>query len=394
MEPHSVDVLLVGGGVAAARCARTLRRRGFAGSVLLVSDEPTPPYNRPPLSKELLQADLPAELALVEPLSWYERHAVQLLLGERVLTLDPDGRHATLVDGSLIEYGQCLIATGAAPRLPAIPGARTALPLRTLDDSARIRARATAGSRAVVIGGGFIGVEVAGSLAARGVSVTIVEVAGALWGGAFGPEVGAWAAERLTAAGVELRLGAACESITDSGVRLADGELDADFVVAGVGVTPRVELAVVAGMDVDNGILVDDGQRTSAPGIFAAGDVARPRDGARVEHWHAARESGERAALAMLGQPLPVRRAPWVYSEFAGAKLDVVGWAPRWDSIVALQGVVGYVVAGTVAQVAALDSAVPIEGARTLVEQSPTPAELRSLVDGHNLAASNVQPAP
>lgn len=368
MEPRSVDVLLIGGGVAAARCARTLRRHGFAGSIVLVSDEATPPYNRPPLSKELLQADLPPELALAEPRSWYARREVELALARRVVDLDAGRRRATLADGMQVAFGRCLIATGAAPRAPQIPGGQAAMLLRTLDDSARIRSLAVAGDRAAVIGGGFIGVEVAGSLVARGLSVTVVEVAGSLWGGAFGPEVSDWAAARLAAAGVQLRLGAACESVTPSGVRLVGERLDANLVVAGVGVTPRVELAERAGLVVDNGIVVDDAQRSSAEGIYAAGDVARPRDGARVEHWHAARESGERAALAMLGEPLTPRRAPWVFSEFAGAKLDVVGWAPSWDEIVPLAGGWAYLVDGRVAQVAIIDSLLPVEEIRVLVE--------------------------
>jgi NAD(P)H-nitrite reductase large subunit len=376
MEPRSVDVLLIGGGVAAARCARTLRRRGFAGSILLVSDEHLPPYNRPPLSKELLQADLGAELAYAEPMTWYARHSVQLQLDTPVAAVEPG--LATLGDGSRIRFEECLIATGAAPRLPGIPGARDALLLRTLADCARIRERAAEGGRAVVIGGGFIGVEVAGSLAARGVSVTVVEVADALWGGAFGVEVSAWAAERLARAGVMVRLSAACESVTRSGVRLADADLDADLVVAGVGVAPRVELAPGAGLEVDDGIVVDDAQRTSSGGFYAAGDVARPRDGARVEHWHAARESGERAALAVMGELLPPRRAPWVFSEFAGAKLDVVGWAPRWDEVVPLAGGWAYVVDGLVGQLAIADSALPVERARSAVEQRVTVEQLEA----------------
>jgi NADPH-dependent 2,4-dienoyl-CoA reductase/sulfur reductase-like enzyme len=380
MEPRHVDVLLVGGGVAAARCARTLRRRGFGGSILLVSDETAPPYNRPPLSKELLQADLPDDLAFAEPLAWYERQRVELMLGTQVTSLDPGPALASLGAGSSVGFRHCLIATGAAPRRPRIPGAEHALLLRTLADSRAIRDRAVPGGGAVVIGGGFIGVEVAGSLASRGMAVTVIEVADELWGGVLGPGVSAWAAERLVAAGVDLRLGAACESVRPDSVGLVGERLAADLVVAGVGVAPRTELAVAAGLAVDDGIVVDDGGWTSADGVLAAGDVARPGAGPRVEHWHAARESGERAALSILGEPLPARRAPWVYSEFAGAKLDVVGWAQRWDEIVALPGVVGYVVAGAVAQLAVLDSAVPIEDARAFVEGKPSVTDLEAFV--------------
>ncbi|HEX6654988.1 MAG TPA: FAD-dependent oxidoreductase [Candidatus Limnocylindria bacterium] len=387
MEPHAVDVLLAGGGVAAARCARTLRRHGFGGSILLVSDEATPPYNRPPLSKELLRDELPVDLALAEPASWYARRGVNLLLSSHVAAVDADRRQARLADGSVVAFGQCLLATGAAPTAPRIPGGREALLLRTLQDSARIREAAVAGSRAVVIGGGFIGVEVAGSLAARGVSVTIVEVADALWGGAFGNEVSDSAVDRLGAVGVQVRLGAACESVSSSGVRLVDEQLEADFVVAGVGVTPRVDLALVAGLEVDDGIIVDEGQRTSAEAVFAAGDVARPRDGARLEHWHAARESGERAALAMLGEPLPPRRAPWVFSGFAGAKLDVVGWAPRWDQIVPLLGGWAYVVSGQVAQLAIADSQLDVETARLLIEEKASLESFKSVAVRDGAAA-------
>jgi NADPH-dependent 2,4-dienoyl-CoA reductase/sulfur reductase-like enzyme len=380
MEPRSVDVLLVGGGVAAARCARTLRRRGYAGSILLVCDEPTAPYNRPPLTKELLQADLPPDLALAEPMGWYERQRVMLMLSTSVASLDANRHEVTLADGTTVAFGHCLLTTGAAARRPRIPGAEHALLLRTMEESRTIRERAVDGSRAVVIGGGFIGIETAGSLAARGVSVTVVEVADALWGGALGEEVSAWAAGRLADAGVQIRLGVACEAVGPDSVSLVGARLPADFIVAGVGVTPRTELAAAAGLTVDDGIVVNEDGWTSAAGILAAGDVARPEGGVRVEHWHAAREAGERAALSILGEPVPVRRAPWVFSEFAGAKLDVVGLALRWDEIIALPGAFAYLVGGVVAQLAVLDSSIAIERARALIERQPSVPDLKALL--------------
>jgi 3-phenylpropionate/trans-cinnamate dioxygenase ferredoxin reductase subunit len=144
-------------------------------------------------------------------------------------------------------------------------------------------------------------------------------------------------------------------------------------------VAPRVELAVEAGLEVDDGIVVDETQRSSVEGVCAAGDVARPRNGVRVEHWHAAREAGERAALAILGDPVPPRRAPWVFSEFAGAKLDVVGWAPRWDELVPLSGAWAYLVDGRVAQVAIVDSQLPVEAVRALVESGAGVDEVGAL---------------
>jgi NADPH-dependent 2,4-dienoyl-CoA reductase/sulfur reductase-like enzyme len=387
MERQSVDVLLLGGGVAAARCARTLRRHGYAGSILLVSKEDLPPYNRPPLSKELLREDLPGDLVLAEPMSWYERRAVDLALGTPVVALDPEQRSVELADAHLIRFGQLLLATGAEPRRPAIPGAEHVRLLRTLPDSESLRAAAVPGARAVVVGGGFIGVEVASSLAARGLSVTLLERSEGLWAGSLGPALTAWAVEQLRSAGVKVRLSIGASRITREAVWVADEAQPADVMLAGVGVAPRVELAEAAGLEVDDGVVVDDAQQTSVQGIFAAGDMARSRGGARIEHWHAARETGERAALGMLGLPVPARRAPWVFSEVAGATLDVVGSAPHWDEIIVRNGVHAYVVNGKVAQLAVINGSVPIEEARAFIEGRATLTRLYEvlahLTDGH-----------
>jgi NADPH-dependent 2,4-dienoyl-CoA reductase/sulfur reductase-like enzyme len=367
---RDVDILLIGGGVASARCARTLRRRKFAGSIALVGDEPVAPYNRPPLSKELLRGEVGFELIAAEPESWYERQRVELRTDAPVASLDPASHLAFLGDGSRIRFGQCLIATGAAPRRPPIRGVERALLLRTVADAQAIRARAGSGARAAIIGGGFIGVEVGASLAAIGVQVSVLEMAPALWGGVLGSAVSDWAVGVLRDAGVAVQPGTQVASLD---------ELDAEFVVAGVGVTPRVELAEGAGLAVDDGIVVDGSYRTSAPSIFAAGDVARV-DGRRVEHWHAAREGGDAVALAMLGEAVPPRRAPWVYSEFGGHLLDVVGYAPTFDEIVPLDDgrLTAYLQGGDVAQLAIIDSAMPVEDARAFVERGGTLDELRS----------------
>jgi 3-phenylpropionate/trans-cinnamate dioxygenase ferredoxin reductase component len=368
-EPRHFDALLVGGGVASVRCARTLRRSGFAGSIGLVAEEDTPPYNRPPLSKELLRGDVAEELILAEPVSWYERRGVDLIVGAAATVLDPDAHTIELVDGRRLHFDQLLLATGASARTPPIPGGERALPLRSLDDAVAIRQRAQPASRVVVIGGGFIGVEVAASLAARGSAVVVLESGPALWAAQLGDTVSDWALDHLHRAGVAVRFRASASAIGPSGVHVGDELLPADLVVAGVGVSPRVELATAAGLEVDDGIVVTEEQRTSAAAIFAAGDVARPADGPRVEHWHAAREAGDRAALAMIGAPVPARRAPWVFSEFADATLDVVGWAPRFDELDVRDGVVAYRAAGRVVQVALLDAAVHVPAARELVER-------------------------
>ena len=382
-EAH-VEVLLIGGGVAAVRCARRLRRSGFGGSILIVGEEPHAPYNRPPLSKELLRDELPLELASAEQATWYERHAVDLRTGVAVDRLDARGRVATLADGSRIRFERCLIATGAEPRRPPVPGAEHALLLRTLDDAVRLRTLARSGVRAVVIGGGFIGIEAASSLAARGASVTIFELAPLAWAGSLGAELSAWAAEMLAAEGVTLRTGVAASRVEADAVWIADERLPADLILAGVGVRPREDLARDAGLGCQDGLVTDASHATSAPGIFAAGDVARV-DGRRVEHWHAAREGGERAALAMLGKELTAARAPWVFSEFAGQQLDVVGFAPAWDETVMLgdprsgRFAVGYLRDGMVAQLAVVNAAIPVDEARSRLEVGMRADELKAL---------------
>jgi 3-phenylpropionate/trans-cinnamate dioxygenase ferredoxin reductase subunit len=376
MAPASrdVDVLLIGGGVASARCARTLRRRKFDGSILLVCDEPVTPYNRPPLSKELLRGEVGFELIAAEPDSWYVRQRVDLLTDAPVASLDPESRIAFLADGSSIRYGQCLLATGAAPRRLSIPGAERALPLRTVADAQAIRARAVPDATAAIIGGGFIGVEVAASLASIGVRVTVLEMAPSLWGGVLGGHVSDWAVGLLHDAGVEVRLDERVASLDD---------LEADLVVAGIGVTPRTRLAEGAGLAVDDGIVVDTSYRTSSPSIYAAGDVARV-DGRRVEHWHAAREGGEAVALAMLGEAVPPRPAPWVYSEFAGHLLDVVGYAPTFDETLPLDDgrLVAYLQGSEVAQLAIIDGALDVAWAREFTARRGSLLELEAWLSG------------
>jgi len=371
-KTDSADVLLVGGGVASVRCARTLRREGFDGRIVLVGDESVPPYNRPPLSKELLRDDLPDELILAEPARWYERRRVELMTGRRVVELDPDDRFATLDDGTRIAFERCLLATGAAPRTLEVPGGDGALLLRTLADSRHLRAAALAAgvdAPVTVIGGGFIGVEVASALAALGLRPTILEMASALWGGQLGASLATWGAERLADAGVAVRAGSAVSRLEPDAAWIGEERLDHAFAVAGIGVRPLVELAARAGLAIDDGVLTDARHETSAPGTFAAGDVARV-DGVRVEHWHAAREAGERAAFAMLGQPVTPQRAPWVFSEVAGVALDVFGLAREWDEErwVRPGSVLAYLSADRVVQLAVIGSALEPEVARRLVE--------------------------
>jgi len=378
-------VLLVGGGVASVRCARSLRREGFDGRILLVGAEAALPYNRPPLSKELLRDDLPDELVLAEPERWYERRGVELLPAHRVIALDPDAGKANLDDGTVINFDRCLLATGARPRELSVDGGEHALLLRTLSDARRLRGRAIqagAGARVTVIGGGFIGVEVASGLATLGLRPKILEMGERLWAGSLGDELDRWARGRLESAGVEVQFGAAVTRLTDEAAWVADERHDHAFSIAGIGVTPRTELAQTAGLAVDDGIETDADYRTSHPSVWAAGDVARI-DGRRIEHWHAAREGGERAALSMLGKPLTSPRAPWVFSEVAGDLIDVVGWAPTWDET--MKGGEGdrfwvaYLAEDRVIQLAVVNGATPVEEARRFVERQPIRGDLPEL---------------
>jgi 3-phenylpropionate/trans-cinnamate dioxygenase ferredoxin reductase component len=390
---RSVDVLLIGGGVAAARCARTLRRRRFAGSILLVGDEHRLPYNRPPLSKELLRGEVGEELITAEPAPWYARQRVDVLNGVAVTELRIRRREAVLDDGSTIGFGRCLLATGAEPRRPSLEGAEHLLLLRTVDDAIRIREHAIAagqGGSAVVIGGGFIGVEVAASLAAHRLQVTVLERSPQLWRGLLGEVVSSWAVGVLARSGVDVRFGTAATRVENHHVWLRDARIRADLIVAGVGVTPRVALAEQAGLPVKDGLLVDASQ-SAAGGIFAAGDVARAPNPAaggaaiRVEHWHTAREAGESAALGMLGEQVPPARAPWVYTEFAAQLLEVVGWAPDRDEERVLgdplsdRFAVAYLRAGRVAQLAVANGFFAVEDARSFVEARRPPEDLEEL---------------
>ena len=383
---ETTDVLLVGGGVASVRCARTLRREGFEGRILLVGEEATPPYNRPPLSKELLRDDLPDDLVLAEPQRWYERRAIDLLAGVRVASLDLDGRLAETDDGRRIGFERCLIATGAAPRELPVPGAEHAIELRTLADARRLRSasvEAGEGALAVVIGGGFIGVEVASSLAALGLRPTILERAAALWSGALGSLLVAWAFDRLATAGIAVWTGATIGAVEADAVRVGDERIPAALIVAGVGVRPRDELAARAGLHTDDGILTDAAHRTSHPAVWAAGDVARVA-GRRIEHWHAAREGGERAARSMLGLDLEPAPEPWTFSEVAGSAVDVVGSPDGWDEErwIVPDRLVAFVEGDRVVQLASIDSALSATDMRRLVATRATPDAVRSSVNG------------
>jgi 3-phenylpropionate/trans-cinnamate dioxygenase ferredoxin reductase subunit len=259
--------------------------------------------------------------------------------------------------------------------------------LRTLEHARRIReaAAATRGGDVVVVGGGLIGVEVASSLATLGLRPTIVELTGALWGGALGSLLDAWARERLADAGVEVLLGASASAITDDAVVVGDRSLPAAFVVSGIGVRPRDELAAAAGLATSRGIDVGADQRTSDPSVWAAGDATR-LDGRATEHWHGAREAGERAALSMLGLEIQPPRAPWTFTEVAGIGVDVFGEAERDDAEEWIgDSVIARTRGSALTQLVVIGSAVPAESARRMVEERVSRATIEA-----SIAASEV----
>ena len=338
--------VIVGASLAGAKVAETLRTEGFDGRVVLIGEEASRPYERPPLSKEYLRAEKDFDAAAVHPAGFYDEHDIELRTSNLVSAIDPSKRSVTLSSGEEMGYDRLLLATGASPRRISVPGGDLpgVLYLRSVEDADALRQAIGPSAQVVVVGAGWIGAEVAASARQLGASVAMVELAAVPLERVLGPEVGAVYRDLHAAHGNDLHLGVGVEAIVGSesveAVRLSDGTvLPASVVVVGVGVTPRVELAESAGLAVDNGVLVDEHLRTSAPGIFAAGDVANayhPRYGSRIrlEHWSAALNQGPAAARAMLGQDVVYDRTPYFFSDQYDLGMEYRGWAPTFDEVV------------------------------------------------------------
>ncbi|MFL6192899.1 MAG: FAD-dependent oxidoreductase, partial [Thermoanaerobaculia bacterium] len=343
-DPAVDPIVIVGAGAAGNCVAETLRRDGYAGRIVVLAPEGELPYDRPNLSKDYLAGNAPEEWIPLHPGDFYDERRIERLTGVRVTAIDPAAKTATLDDGRTLAYGALLLATGADPiRLP-IPGAD--LPhvhyLRTLADSRGIVEAAKRSQRAVVIGASFIGLEVAASLRARGVEVTVVAPDDRPLGKILGPELGDFVRSLHEEHGVIFRLGRKPAAITEGiegEVRLDDGSaLPADFVVIGVGVRPNVALAEAAGLTLDKGVRVNELLETSAPGVFAAGDIARwpdPYSGEsiRVEHWVVAERHGQVAARNILGRRERFDHAPFFWSQHYDVAISYVGHAAKWDAI-------------------------------------------------------------
>ncbi len=343
------SIVIVGASIAGARAAETLREEGFAGRITLIGEESERPYHRPPLSKGYLAGKEEKSSLYVHDENWYERNEVELLLGTRATAIDRDAREVELADGRRVRYDKLLLTTGASPRPLDLPGAglEGVYYLRTVEDSERIRTAVSGGGRFVIVGAGWIGLEVAAAARGYGADVTIVEPRPTPLHGVLGPELGEVFARLHRTNGVDLRLGESVSQLHSeggkvTGVVTSSGDtLAAGAVIVGIGARPNTELAEAAGLPVDNGVLVDQGLRTEDERIWAAGDVANYYNTVfgrrlRVEHWANAYDGGPAAARSMLRPGTVYDVVPFFYSDQYDLGMEYAGYAPpgTYDRIV------------------------------------------------------------
>jgi 3-phenylpropionate/trans-cinnamate dioxygenase ferredoxin reductase component len=344
---READFLLIGGGLATGKCVEELRKRGADGSIVVVGREPEPPYERPPLSKEYLRGEAKREDAYVNQHEWYEENGVELLSKTNVMSLDPRERTAKLQDGEEVKFDKALVATGANVNILRVD--RCELEgihyLRTFGNSDAIRENAANAEHVVLIGGSYIGCEVAASLTAKGAKCTIVMMEDVTLSRTFGDELGRYFQDVLTDHGIEVIGGEELDRFEGDGrvgavVTKSGRTVEGDMVVVGAGVRPDTTLAERAGLEVGDGIVCDSRLETSADGIFAAGDVcsydsAVHGERLRVEHWDVAFQQGRYAAGAMLGDTEPYKVVPYFFSDLADwSSFEYVGPALEWDEIV------------------------------------------------------------
>jgi len=334
-------VVIVGGGAAGFAAAEMLRRRAYQGSIVMVSGEAAAPVDRPNLSKDYLAGTAPEEWVPLRPDGFYAENGIDLRLTETVTSVDARSREVKLGSGEALPYDRLLLATGAEPIRPAIPGFNEPhiYTLRSLADCQAIIERAKSASRAVVIGASFIGLEVAASLRTRGLEVHVVAPENWPMERILGTQIGEFVKSLHEEHGVVFHLGQTVSAIAGWTVKLKSGEaLEGDLIVAGVGVRPRIELAEKAGLAIDRGVAVNAYLETSTPGIFAAGDIARwpdPYSGEniRVEHWVVAERQGQTAALNMLGAHETFDAVPFFWSQHYDVPINYVGHTEKWDDL-------------------------------------------------------------
>lgn len=323
--------IIVGAGQAGSHAAIALRDAGFGGRILLIGDESERPYERPPLSKEMLTAAEPPALSYFHSEARYADKEVTLLCGTAVTAIHPEAHVVHLADGRTLDYAKLLLATGGRARRLSVPGAERVLYLRTINDARQIRARLTQGTQVVCIGAGVIGLEIASSARSRGCNVAVIEAAPVLMGRSLTPAMADWLAGLHRDAGVALHLNTTVAEIGPDHVACADGSLmPADTVIAGIGMERNLHLAEAAGLTVNGGIVVDEFGHTSAPDIYAAGDVAafwmpRLQRTMRLESWRHAQNHGIAVGRSMAGVREPYDEIPWFWTDQHGANLQVAG---------------------------------------------------------------------
>jgi NADPH-dependent 2,4-dienoyl-CoA reductase/sulfur reductase-like enzyme/nitrite reductase/ring-hydroxylating ferredoxin subunit len=338
-------IVIIGGGAAGFAAAEMLRREEYQGNIVMLSHEDSPPIDRPNLSKDYLAGNAPEEWMPLRPDSFYSDSNIDLRLRANITEIDTRSHNVMLADGSKIPYDKLLLATGAEPVRLSTPGIDQphVHTLRTLADSRAIIERAKTARRAVVIGASFIGLEVAAALRTRGIEVDVVAPEERPMERILGPQMGDFVRSLHEEHGVVFHLEDTVDAIEGDRVKLKNGgTLEADFVVSGVGVRPRIELANKAGLAIDRGVAVNAYLETSVPGIFAAGDIARwpdPYSGAniRVEHWVVAERQGQTAALNMLGRREKFTAVPFFWSQHYDVQINYVGHAEAWDEL-AIEG--------------------------------------------------------
>lgn len=338
----SNGVVIVGGGLAAARTAEQLRRSEYSGPITIVSDEDHLPYDRPPLSKEVLRAE--TDDVTLKPAEFYAEHNITMLLGNGAKSVDTDAQTLTLADGSQLAYDELVIATGLVPKrirsFPDLPGIHV---LRNFDESLKLRQEAGSAGRAVVVGAGFIGCEVAASLRKMGVDVVLVEPQPAPLASVLGQQIGDLVARLHRAEGVDVRCGVGVSEVSgDDRVRtvtLSDGtEIDTDLVIVGIGSHPATEWLDGSGLELDNGVVCDEAGRTSAPHVWAIGDVASWRDHVggqvRVEHWSNVADQARVLVPSMLGtEPPAAVSVPYFWSDQYDVKIQALGEPEATDTV-------------------------------------------------------------
>ena len=338
--------VIIGAGQAAGRAAEAMRTQGFDGSVTIIGDEPYPPYERPPLSKQVLIGDEEPPSTYVHPSAYYDEHQIELKLGVSAEAIDRAAKSVSLSDGTTLDYTKLLIATGSQLRRLSLPGSD--LPgihyLRGIDDSLAVRATLSADAKVVVVGGGYIGLEVAVAARKRGCQVTVIEMMDQVLNRATAPEIGAVFEAMHRGHGADIRTSTPVTGFEgDDHVRrvlCGDSEpVDADVVIVGIGILPNDELAAAAGLATDNGIIVDQHGRTEDPDIYAAGDVTNHPNAIlgrriRLESWQNAQNQAITAAKTMCGGEETYAQVPWFWSDQYDVNLQIIGMPETWSEVV------------------------------------------------------------